>query len=124
MECSFAKQDFPSMVERTKSKKILLLPLNACKLDLTTHLITLGISSKRGWQSSSTVIGEKDLILSRAGHFHLSDEKIASMTICPKHRQELTVNWPERQRMTCGYPTHKGERKQMRNSRQANVSIS
>ena len=121
MDCSFVSQYSPCGAVGPDS---LLLPLEACKLDLTSHLAALGISSKRGWRTGSTVISEKDLILNRARHFCLPDESVAAMTICPKHRRELTVDWPGRKRQTCGYPTHKGKRKQIRNPRRVNFAMS
>ena len=38
-------------------------------------------------------ITEKELILNRAGHFDSSQDRVATMTICPKHRRDLTVDW-------------------------------
>ena len=121
MECSFAKEDSCCGAIENDS---LPLPINACKLDLTTHLLALGISGKRGWRSNSSELSERDLILNRAGFFNLNDEEIASMTICPKHRQELSIQWTGRKRMTCGYPSHKGQRKQMKNPRRVNMKLS
>ncbi|XP_015759339.1 PREDICTED: uncharacterized protein LOC107338616 isoform X3 [Acropora digitifera] len=46
------------------------------------------------------------------------------MTICPKHRRELTIDWAGRKSSTCSYPSHRGPRKQMKNVRRINISIS
>ena len=70
-----------------------VLPLDVCKEDITPHLLGLGMSSKRGWRSEGIEITEKELILNRAGHFDLSQDRVAAMTICPKHRRDLTVDW-------------------------------
>ena len=91
------------------------------KLDMTSYLVSLSISLKRGWRSSGTIT-ERDLILNRAGHFDLNEEVIASMTICPKHRRELAVEWPGRKRLVCGYPIHKGKNKQILNPRRINMT--
>ena len=101
----------------------LILPLDTCKSDISSYLVSLGISLKRGWRSSGTVT-ERDLILNRAGRFDINEEAVASMTICPKHRRELTVEWPGRKRFVCGYPLHKGKNKQIRNPRRVNMTTS
>ena len=46
------------------------------------------------------------------------------MTICPKQRRELRVDWVGRKSSTCSYPSHRGPRKQMENIRRINISIS
>ena len=109
MDCSFVRENSPCGSVGTES---LVLPVDSCKLDVTSYLVSLGISLKRGWRSSGTIT-ERDLILNRAGHFDLNEEAVASMTICPKHRRELTVEWPGRKRLVCGYPIHKGKNKQI-----------
>ena len=62
----------------------------------TSQLIGHGVTGKRGWRSQSPANTEKELILNRAGQFDLSEDMIATMTICPKHRSNLTVDWPGR----------------------------
>ena len=121
MDCSFVSQSSPCGSVGPGS---ILLPLEGCKADVTTHLAALGISGKRGWHTSGNILSEKDLILNRAGHFHFPDERVAAMTICPKHRRELTVDWSGRKRKTCGYPTHQGQRRQMHNPRRINFATS
>ena len=46
------------------------------------------------------------------------------MTICPKHRRELTVDWRGRKSSTCSYPSHKGQRKQVKDPRRVNYAMS
>ena len=87
--------------------------------DMTSHLISLGVSSKRGRRSIPT-LSESNLILNGAGLFGLG----LQMTICPKDRRELRVDWVGRKRSTCSYPSHRGPRKQMKNVRRINISIS
>ena len=82
------------------------------------------MSSKRGWQSEGIEITEKELILNRAGHFELSQDSVAAMTICPKHRRDLTVDWRGRKSSTCCYPSHKGQRKQVKDPRRVNYTVS
>ena len=43
--------------------------------DMTSHLINLGVSSQRDLRRNPTIS--------------------ESMTICPKHRRDLTVDWPD-----------------------------
>ena len=120
MDCSFVRENSPCGSVGTES---LVLPVDSCKLDVTSYLVSLGISLKRGWRSSGTIT-ERDLILNRAGHFDLNEEAVASMTICPKHRRELTVEWPGRKRLVCGYPIHKGKNKQILSPRRINMTTS
>ena len=62
MNCSFQSQGSLCGVGGLGSG---LLPLLACRRDMTSHLVSLGISSKRGRQKSG--ISESELILNRAG---------------------------------------------------------
>ena len=87
MNCSFGSQESPCS---SLGSSTTVLPLDACKQDVTAHLLGLGVSGKRGWRSQSPIITEKELILNRAGHFDLSEDRVAAMTICPKHRRDLT----------------------------------
>ena len=98
-----------------------ILPLVKCEENMTSHLISL--SSKRGRRGIPT-LSESNLILNRAGLFGLGLQRTGEMTICPKHRRELTVDWAGRKSSTCSYPSHRGPRKQMKNVRRINVSIS
>ena len=98
-----------------------ILPLVKCEENMTSHLISL--SSKRGRRGIPT-LSESNLILNRAGLFGLGLQRTGEMTICPKHRRELTVDWAGRKSSTCSYPSHRGPRKQMQNVRRINVSIS
>ena len=100
-----------------------LLPLNSCNVDITSHLVVLGISGKRG-RSGAGQVSERDLILNRGGLFDKSEEFISALTICPKHRKELSTDWPRKKRYTCGYPTHKGIAKQINNPRRINLNVS
>lgn len=120
MNCSFAIENSPcGEVGLCKT----VLPLDSCTSDVTDHLVSLGISLKRGWRSTGTTT-EKDLILNRSGKFNLSPDETAVLTICPKHRRELTVDWPGRKRNVCGYPKHVGNKKQIKNPRRVNLAMS
>ena len=100
-----------------------ILPLLACKRDMTSYLVSLGISGKRG--RGKTRITESELILNRAGRFGtVNEEEIQAMTICPKHRKELTTDWPGRKGQLCCYPSHKGQKRQLSLSRRINASMS
>ena len=88
MNCSFASQESPCSSYGSSTN---VLPLDACKEDITPQLLGLGVSSKRGWRSEGIEITKKELILIRAGHFHLSQDRVAAMTICPKHRSRQST---------------------------------
>ena len=120
MNCSFSHDDSPCSAVGSSST---VVTLDSCKQDITTHLISLGVSSKRGWRTGSSTLSEKDLILNRAG-VNEPEDNVTFMTVCPKHRQDLTWNWPGRKRKTCCYPSHKGEYKQMKDPRRVNFTIS
>ena len=51
--------------------------------------------------SQTSVLTEKDLILTRSGHF---EEEGLNMTVCPKHRAELGIFW--RPGRKCTHPLH------------------
>ena len=101
MDCSF-KKTIGSECGSYYSDST-LLPLNSCNVDITSHLVVLGISGKRG-RSVAGHVSERDLILNRVGLFYKSEEFISALTICPKHRKELSTDWPGKKRYTCGYP--------------------
>ena len=65
-----------------------ILPLIKCEEDMTSHLISLGVSSKRGGRSIPTLSGS-NLILNRAGLFGLG-----------LHRTGGNDNLPETQART------------------------
>ena len=117
MNCLFASQESPCSSLGTNT---IVLPLNACKQDITAHLLNLDVSGKRGWRSQSPANTEKELILKRAGQFDLSEDRIAAMTMCPKHGRTLAVDWSGRKSTTCCYPLHKGQRKQVKDPRRVN----
>lgn len=111
--CSFSSPECSCSLEGIGSQ---ILPLLACKLDMTSHLVSLLVSSGN--------ISEVDLILNRAGNLDATEEAKISMTICPKHRKKLTTDWSGRKSITCSYPTHRGPRKSMKNVRRVNAIIS
>ena len=68
--------------------------LNSCLKDIRSHLKRLNAAQK-------CVASEGELILARAG---LLDEDVNSLTICPKHRDNLGMEWkPSRK---CQHPLH------------------
>ena len=83
---------------RLGAKSTILL-LVKCEEDMTSHLTSLGVSSKRGRRSIPT-LSESNLILNRAGPFGLGLQRTGEMTFFVlKHRQELTVEWAGRKRL-------------------------
>jgi hypothetical protein len=89
---------------------------------MTLHLVRLQVTSKRG--RGKTGLSEKDLILNRAGLFDLDPAQTELMTICPKHRKNLTTDWQGRKSRVCSYPCHKGQRKQLQVPRRINALMS
>ena len=77
MSCSFESHDSPCGSCGEISQ---IIPLVKYTDDMTTHLISLGVSSKRGRRSVSA-LEEWKLILNRAGMFGNVD--VSSITICP-----------------------------------------
>jgi len=70
-------------------------------------------------------ITESELILNRAGRFGTEcEEEIQAMTICPKHRKELTTDWPGRKGQLCCYPPQKGQKRQLSLPRRISASMS
>ena len=115
MNCTFGSKDSVCGPFGANST---ILPLVKCKEDMTSHL-----SSKRGRRSIPT-LSVSNLILNRADLFGLGLQRTVEMTIYPKHRREHTVDWAGRESSTCSYPSHRGLRKQMKNVRRINISVS
>ena len=64
-----------------------------CKQDMTSRLVSLGISGKRG--RGEAEVSESELILNRAGHIGiLREEEKEALTISSKHRKHLTTDRP------------------------------
>ena len=80
-----------------------VIPLKSSKKDLTDYLINLGVSGGFG-----TRINEADVILNRAGLHSLSEEDRERITVCPKHRYELTTRY-QKLKSSCSHLSHRGE---------------
>ena len=66
-----------------------------CKQDMTSRLVTLGISGNRG--RGEAEVSESGLILNREGNIGiLREEEKEALTISPKYRKHLTTDWPGR----------------------------
>ena len=91
MNCSFGSEDSVCGPFGANSTILLLVK---CEEDMTSHLISLGVSSKRGRRIIPT-LSESNLILNRTGLFGLGLQRTGEMTICPKHRRELRVDWAD-----------------------------
>ena len=72
--------------------------LEQCDENIQSHLSSCHLSRSN--------FKEYELIHTRAGLFHLPDEEIRSMTVCPNHRYNLLRYW--RPRLTCQHPSHSG----------------
>ena len=100
--CSFSSSDSACSLEDTGSQ---ILPLLACTLDMSSHLLSLGVSLGQQ-RSEDEKISEVDLVLNRAGKFVATDDEKILMTICPAHRKKLTTDWAGRKSNTCSYRPH------------------
>ena len=79
--------------------------LNECQHDIKVHLSRCHLSRSN--------LKEYQLILFRAGLFHVTEEQIENMNICPNHRNKLGRFWgPLR---SCQYPQHCGPVRQLCN---------
>ena len=83
------------------------IPLKSSKKDCTDYLINLDVSGSRGF---GTRINEADVILNRAGFHSLSEEERERITVCPKHRYELTTRY-QKLKSSCSHQSHRGEMK-------------
>ena len=83
LTCSFSSRDSACSLEGTGSQ---IVPLLACKLDVTAHLLSLGVSSGQQ-RTGDENVSEVDLILSRARYFVATEDEKMSMTIYPSHRK-------------------------------------
>ena len=117
LTCLFSSPDSACGLEGTGSQ---IVPLLACKLDISAHLLSLGVSSRQQ-RTGDEKVNEVDLILNRAGYFVVIDSEKLSMTICPR---KLTTDWAGRKSDTCSYPSHRGPRKSIRKPRRVNVTLS
>ena len=63
-----------------------------CKDDIRTHLATYHLSRES--------LSEYDLILARSGFFHISQQQLEQLWICPMHRHRLGKFWRE-SKTTC-----------------------
>ena len=64
MNCSFRTEESTCSQDGLGS---VILPLLACKRDMTAHLVSIGVSEKRGREKTDG--SEAQLILNRAGLF-------------------------------------------------------
>ena len=83
LTCSFSSRDSAWSLEGTGSQ---IVPLLACKLDVTAHLLSLRVSSGQQ-RTGDENVSEVDLILNRAGYFVATEDEKLSMTIYPGHRK-------------------------------------
>ena len=120
LTCSFSSPGSACSLEGTGTQ---IVPLLACKLDITPHLLSLGVSSGQQ-RTGDEDVNEVDLILNRAGYFVTTENEKISMTICPRHRKKLTTDWAGRKSSTCSYPSHRGPRKTIKQPRRVNATLS
>ena len=93
-----------------------VIPLKSSREDLTDYLAV------RGSRGFGTQINEADVILNRGLH-SLSEEDMERITVCPKHRYELTTHC-QKLKSSCSHPSHRGEVKKLKNPRRVNKQVS
>ena len=91
-----------------------LTSLLECTSDISCHLRRCHLSREN--------ISEYQLILKRAGQFHLSEGNIAEMSVCPRHRGKLGAYW-KCPITACQYPDHKGKQEAVKGDRVFNVQV-
>ena len=91
-----------------------LTSLLECTSDISCHLRRCHLSREN--------ISEYQLILNRAGQFHLSEGNIAEMSVCPRHRGKLGAYW-KCPTTACQYPDHKGKQEAVKGDRVFNVQM-
>ena len=90
-----------------------LVPLLECQDDVSSHLKRFHLSNE---------ILEYELILLRAGHFGLSEERINEMFVCPKHRNGLGKYW-NCTKSACQHPEHRGKLEAVKGDRVFNAKL-
>ena len=119
LKCSFWSVDSRCGAEGVGLR---ICPLLSCTRDIELHLVSLGLGSKHGTTSSK--VSEADLILNRAGKFDVPEDEKSGMTVCPRHRKNLTADWIGRKRAICCHPSRKGQQKGNTQTRQVNAKMS
>ena len=92
MSKKWAIFNFRQNTHRKLQQKSLLcvIPLKSCRKDLTDYLTNLGVSGSQGFR---TRINKADVILNDTRLHSLSEEVRGRITMCPKHRCELTTHY-------------------------------
>ncbi|XP_028517294.1 uncharacterized protein LOC114575856 [Exaiptasia diaphana] len=80
---------------KDRKQRTEIVALHSCCKDISKHLATLSFSGPEN---------EIELILSRAGLYDTSEEKVRSMTICPRHRATLGIGWTRGGGTRCRVP--------------------
>ena len=75
-----------------------LINVIECNEDIQNHL--------RSCHLARLNISERELILARAGHFNPTEQQMANMHVCSKHRDQLGRFF--RPLRSCQYPLHNG----------------
>ena len=88
-----------------------------CKQHVIAHLLDSGVIVNLGRRFWNPEFAEKELTINRAGHFDFPEDRIAAMSVCPKHRRELIANWRGRKSATRCYTLHEDQHKQLNRRR-------
>ena len=122
MGCSFSSSDSTCSPTAYTPEDPSIIPLSACRKDLSGYLTNLGVSRCRGL-GSSNILAEYEIILNCASIYNLSRDDMEKMAICPKHRFEFSTHF-QKLPPRCSYPIHRGEKKSLKNPRRVNKKVS
>jgi len=91
-----------------------LTSLLECHDDISAHL--------KHFHLPNEDVLEYQMILARAGHFCLREEKVREMFVCPKHQGRLGKYW-YCNKSVCQHPEHKGKLEGVKGDRVFNVQL-
>ena len=120
MGCSFSSSDSTCSPTAYTPEDPSIIPLSACRKDLSGYLTNLGVSRCRGL-GSSNILAEYEIILNCASIYNLSRDDMEKMAICPNHRFEFSTHF-QKLPPRCSYPIHRGEKKSLKTRSQKKSS--
>ena len=118
MSCSFATTNDICGPTPYAADKVDIIPLLTCRKNISDYLTNLGCSGSR----TNDIPVEYEVILNRAGLHSLSREEKERMTVCPKHRYDLTTHY-QKLSSYCSHPSHGSESRKLQNPRRVNKDV-